>query len=370
MKRIVVLLLTVLVLAAVTSVILSGCVAVHRDNAEFEHSAFLSYSLGDYTAEREKYIKGHSPIPAADHGYEWTAAYTDTQGMERAFVFNNVEDFGEQVCSYVKGLADEEIRAGYVEPYFGEQESSGIISIWVISEIPFENEQRENYMESVIRPKSGIRIAGITAAELQRNWQFEYSFTGRMDTENESEIEQLKQRAASFIDELTDYFGNNDVYFNLDGKDTDHSYIYKWDDARGKYDWFVAGDILDESNTIDGRLTLVRNLKINDTLIADADLKWNGETGEYHVDPYYVKRTLDILGIPYETVDSGKGIFEWKVGDDIIEMNQRDGTVLKNGLNIIAYEFDTMVDINLSVYEEMTGTVAVLDGNTMCVELK
>ena len=78
--------------------LLSGWVRMHSDHTEAEQAAYLTRSLGPYTAERERVSKGHSPIPAVDRGYEWAAQYTDAKGASRIFRFNNIEAFGGQVC--------------------------------------------------------------------------------------------------------------------------------------------------------------------------------------------------------------------------------------------------------------------------------
>ena len=158
-----------IITAMLTLVLLSGCVTMHRDNAEGEHAAYLSYSLGQYTAEREKFSKGHSPIPAVDRGYEWAAQYTDAKGDARVFHFNNIEDFGGQVYQYLQSLAEEELRREFVDPYFLDEEQVEISSG---AGADVDGDAHSRFTERLVDPRQGAVIRDATLKNLHENWNF------------------------------------------------------------------------------------------------------------------------------------------------------------------------------------------------------
>lgn len=156
--------------ALLAALALPGCVTVHRQDTASAQKDYLAYSLGEYTVAHEKYIRSHSPVPAADHGYEWTARYTDAWVAGQTFAFNNVDSFGEQVYHSMRAQAEEQLETEFLAPHFGAQGSAETISINANVSVDFTDHDREAYLRSVADPRTGVRLRELTLKDLYENW--------------------------------------------------------------------------------------------------------------------------------------------------------------------------------------------------------
>lgn len=342
---------------------LAGCVTRHNNDLMWEVEDYLSYSLGEFTYEKEKYVRANSPIPHADHGYQWTVEYADDAGRAQTFVFNNTTEFDGQLLDYARELMQAQATEDLLPRHFSEEEIKDMRLRIAVRDA--YDDDREVYLATLSALPSGLCLKSLTPAELHHDWQMQFSFSADTEAEGKA-LEGIKRKIEDCLRDAMAYLDDPGLTFTLTGKDTDHSYVLRNDG--GSFVWEVYGDLADAANMVDGRLMVVRKLYVEDTLIMDVDMFWDKGTGEYHVDPYYVTKVLDALGIAYETQDHGKS-YTWQIDGDDFEMNRSEGSILRNGKSIITYKFNPSTDINLSVFAEMTGTQVVYDEAARAIRL-
>lgn len=340
----------------------SGCVTVSNQDYARDYKTYLKYSLGEYALEKSEYRRTSTPIPHIYRGKQWKASFLDGEGNGRLFVFHNIDPFQSQVVRYALEEAERQIKDRIITNHFTYEEQKDL-RIFVSVHIPqyWENPQ-------IISPKKGLRLSHISPEELWRNWNARFRFSA-MERSGDPEIRQkLQGRIENMMRDVIACGNNPDFTFFLQGEHSDDSYTCFFQQKENGFLWRLQGDILDEENTKNGRLQMVRRLYIGDKLyIMENGGRYHEETGEYHISPLYLYAALEDFQIEKENIDAQRGIYGWNIGEKHFELDSVEKTLSIDGKNILSYPFDHQSGINMSAFAAMLDTGIRYDGRLRAI---